>query len=89
MLHLWFLYQKVNNNNQCLVFYQPQVQILQATVFTLYWCADLLQNVSAHEAHIAVGHTPIDWGNYCRKECQEANEKGKQKLEGSTVMGYP
>ena len=36
-----------------------------------------------------VGHTPIDWGNYCRKECQKANKKRETEIGGLDSKGIP
>ena len=36
-----------------------------------------------------VGHTPTDWGNYCRKECEEANKIGVLEIGGLDSNGLP
>ena len=59
----------------------------QATVYTFCWCADLPQNVSAHEAHIVVSHISVDWSNYYCVECKKANDKSVSEIGGFDSNG--
>ena len=61
----------------------------QATLHAFCWCVHLPHNVGAHEAGIAVGHTAVDWSNYCHEKCKKLNERNKAEIGGLEINGSP